>query len=276
MSVGESQESGASRAGLSPSTQAIGAAEGLKIAFTRDPRFVLCVTVLTLGLLGVQWLVAHGFRFSKERLDLRAPLQGLNRSKIVPYRLVGSDRIPKEEVEALGTEEYIRWRLEDTSVSAPGDPLRWPTLFVTYYSGQPDQVPHVPEECFLGGGYQQLTARDETITVPGVGAEGDKVPIRILTFQKQSSLGGAMVPTVVYLFHVNGRFVGSRTAVRWMLGNPFERYAYFSKVEVCFGRRGGPADEEIVRKAAERLLRKILPLLVQNHWPEWPPKADAS
>jgi hypothetical protein len=245
----------------------------LRLAFTRDPRFVICVVVLSLGAISVQWLSAGGFRFSKERLDLKLPLEELNQKKIEPYRLVGSDRIQKEEVEALGTEEYIRWRLENTSVSR-NDPLRFATFFVTYYSGQPDQVPHVPEECFLGGGYQQLGADEKTVHVSEMGAD---VPVRLLTFRKDSTIAADWAPTVVYCFNVNGRFVSSRNAVRFALSNPFERFGYFSKVEVTFGRPGeGAKDSQVVLKAAESLLGKVLPVLVRDHWPDWPPKGVSS
>jgi hypothetical protein len=241
----------------------------LRLAFTRDPRFVICVSILSLGAISVQWLSAGGFRFSKERLDLKVPLEELNQKKIEPYRLVGSDRIQKEEVEALGTEEYIRWRLENTSVSR-NDPLRHATLFVTYYSGQPDQVPHVPEECFLGGGYQQLGADEKTVHISQMGVD---VPVRVLTFRKDSAIAADWSPTVVYLFSVNGRFVDSRDAVRLYLSNPFERFGYFSKVEVTFGRPGeGPKGSLVVLKAAESLLDKVLPVLVKDHWPDWPPR----
>ncbi|MBN1344558.1 MAG: hypothetical protein JXQ73_17845 [Phycisphaerae bacterium] len=244
-------------------------------AFLGDVHFLVCVIALGTCLVGVQALIWSGFQLSKERVDLKAPLTSLNEKALAPYRVVASDRIPKEEVEALGTEEYIRWRLEDTSISNRNDPLRWPTLFVTYYSGTPDQVPHVPEECFLGGGLQQEGGGENTtIKVPGLRPkDDDEVPVRILTFRKTSLIGGDWVPAVVYLFSVNGEFKATRTDVRVTLSNPFERYGYFSKVEVSFTRRqGGAGDIEVIRKAAEKLLRKVLPVLVHDHLPNWPPE----
>ena len=243
----------------------------LKTAFGRDPRFVVCVIALGVGLGSVEWLRGYGFRFSKQRVDLKAPLDSMDAKRISPYRLVGSDTIPKEEVEALGTEEYVRWRLEDTSVRNRNNPLHWPTLFVTYYSGQPDQVPHVPEECYLGGGFQQLSSQDAKVKVPGLEPGSGEVPVRVLKFRKDSSIGGALVPTVIYLFSVNGEFAGSRTAVRLALSNPFEQYGYFSKVEVSFSQLPG-TDNDVVLRAAERLLGKVLPVLVRDHWPDWPPE----
>lgn len=241
----------------------------LRAVFLRDAHFLTCLIFLAAGAVAVQGLVSQGFRFSKERLDLKAPLTELDTQRILPYRLINSDRIPKEEVEALGTEEYIRWRLVDTSVSQT-DPFRLVTLFVTYYSGQPDQVPHVPEECFLGGGYQRLSDDRLTMTIPELGEMGKEVPAKILRFRKDSSIGGTWVPAVVYLFSVNGRFVDSRTEVRFILSNPLDKYGYFSKVEVSFGHQEGSGDSQALRKAAERILGKVLPILVQSHWPDWP------
>ena len=66
---------------------------------------------LVAGLAGVQSLSWLGLSFKKLRVDLKAPLTSIDMAKLQPYRLIGSDRFPKEEVEALGTEEYIRYRL---------------------------------------------------------------------------------------------------------------------------------------------------------------------
>ncbi len=253
----------------SPASTPLTHGRAVAVAF-RDSRFTVCVCLLVVGLVGVRGLVLSGFSFSKERVDLKKPLTEMNKARLVPYRLLGSDRIPPEEVEALGTEEYIRYRLEDTRIREDRNPLKYPSLFITYYSGQPDQVPHVPEECFLGGGFQQLSAEDLELTIPSL--DGAKqVPARLLRFRKESMIGGSWVPTVVYLFHVNGEYVGSRTGVRLALSNPFERYGYFSKVEVSFGQRSSDEDIQGVREAAEKVLQKVLPILEQDHWPSWPP-----
>ncbi len=264
--------SGAATAPRNPD-RPVGYGEALARAFTQDRRFLVCFVVLVLGLIGVQALVAFGISFRKERVDLKAALTSLDLTKIRPYERVGSDIIPDEEVEALGTEEYVIWRLEDNSIGERGNPLRYVRVFITYYSGQPDQVPHVPEECFLGGGYQQLGKPLNTeITVPALEPKYGKIPLRVLSFRKESVIGGAHAPTVCYLFSVNGKFVSSRTDVRMALSNLFERYAYFSKVEVTFGRPGQKTEPEQVKAAAEKVLSKILPVLVEDHWPDWPPK----
>lgn len=263
------------RAAPTTAGRSIGYGEALARAFTHDRHFLVCVVALVLGLVGVQVLVAVGVSFRKQRLDLKAPLTQLDLAKIRPYERVDSDVLSAEEIEALGTEEYIIWQLVDTRIPERNNPMKYARLFVTYYSGQPDQVPHVPEECFLGGGYQQLGKPLNTeITVPTLKQDYGKIPLRILSFRKDSVIGGAYAPTVCYLFSVNGKFVSSRTDVRMALSNLFERYAYFSKVELTFGLPGHKIDTEQVRQAAEELLKVVLPVLVDDHWPDWPPKGE--
>ncbi len=55
------------------------------------------------------------------------------------------------------------------------------------------------------------------------------------------------------------------------LGNPLDKYAYFSKVEVTFPVPAG-MPQAAVDKAVEegkRFLQVMLPVLVRDHWPDW-------
>ncbi len=81
---------------------------------------------------------------------------------------------------------------------------------------------------------------------------------------------------MLYTFHANGDFRGSRTGVRLALGDPRSTHAYFSKVEVRIDlvRRtlsspiapSGPTPEATVQ-ASKALLRTVLPMLVVDYWP---------
>ena len=64
----------------------------------------------------------------------------------------------------------------------PGSPVSRYMLFVTYY-GLADRVPHVPEECYTGGGYQQVTSDSIIFKVAQNGLEesavgGEKANLR--------------------------------------------------------------------------------------------------
>ena len=246
----------------------------------RHRGFVLSVLVLSLSAAGLEWVVqARGIRFRKLPLPLRRPLYTFNADPtiIAPYKVYDKRLLPDEMIGALGTDQYISWILEDLS-KPKTDPFRYPFLFVTYYTGQPDQVPHISEVCYLGGGY--TIESSESVDIQGVGLPdrgSTNVPGRSVSFT-QSHLGVRRQPRVLYTFHANGKFCGGRTSVRLAIGNPLERYAYFSKVEVTFhsamrlntfGEEVNAPSKEATRKAAEAVMRVFLPLLVENHWPDW-------
>ncbi len=252
--------------------------QGFVDAF-RHRAFVVAIVVLGGSALGLEWAVdALGVQFRKRALPLRRPLTELdaNRVRLRPYEVRRKMRIPDEVVNGLGTDKYIQWSLEDTT-KPPGDPHKHAILFITYYTGKPDQVPHVPEVCYQGGGYAVESIDNKELDIPTLGEANREVPVRLLRFVR-SKLGVRRQPPVVYTFHSNGVFCGGRTAVRAAMANPFERYGYFSKVEVAFysprklealgAEAVEPPVEETVR-AMEALLRVVLPLLVERHWPDW-------
>jgi hypothetical protein len=183
-------------------------------------------------------------------------------------------KIKEEEiVKALGTEDYIQWQLEDTSVSADS-PVRYCLLLITYY-GLPDKVPHVPEECYTGSGNQRLES-DSIVFAVNINGRREQLVGRYVVFADKSSSSWQSDTrfSVSYIFRVNGEYTGSRTDTRLVLGkNLFRRYSYFSKVEMkFFGSRFGvqvcPSKEQVV-SAGQKLLSLILPLLEKEHWPDW-------
>jgi hypothetical protein len=74
----------------------------------------------------------------------------------------------------------------------------------------------------------------------------------------------------LYFFKVNGQYAGSREEARIALNkNLFGKYSYFCKVELVFNVSSvAPSKEEAVA-ASEKLLAVILPILEQEHWPDW-------
>ena len=178
-------------------------------------------------------------------------------------------KLTSEMREALGTDQYIHWLLEDTSVSNVNQAGRYVTLFVTYYPLGADQVPHVPEECYSGGGYQQLGSDSAELIVPGAGLADDKLTVRQMLFKSPSQLAGQVRP-VIYFFSVSGKFKATRTGARLVLSDIRSKYAYLSKVEIAFKGPAPPEKRESL-ELAEKVLRRALPVLVNEHWPTWPP-----
>jgi len=203
----------------------------------------------------------------KEAAPLRKSLDDLDQGQLGSYVLAQAVKIENADVEAeLGTKDYIQWYLEDTTVGVE-DPLRNLLLFVTYYTGEVGKVPHVPEVCYQGGGSLIQDKHDATIEVVGVGATDDMIPVRIVTM-KVPSLFGATERRVLYFFRVNGTYRCDRNAVRRLQHNLSDRHAFFSKFEVSF-LTSKPVSQDAALAAMERLSRQILPVLVEEHWPDW-------
>jgi len=232
-----------------------------------QPAFLICVAVLALAAAGMSVATKElGLYLSKEPLPLRKPLDGIDEQKLAPYAVVEKHKIENQEIlKSLGTEDYIQWVIEDPRES-PQSPVRRVLLFITYYR-LPDRVPHVPEECYTGGGYRRLSTRAADLTI----ADGRTVPGRCLVFARSAaefSLGLQQFP-VLYLFRVNGEYAGNRDEARMALNkNLFSQYAYFCKVELVFNQSLTTAAREDAVAASERLLTVLLPLLEQEHWPD--------
>ncbi|MFQ5495852.1 MAG: hypothetical protein ACE5EX_10780 [Phycisphaerae bacterium] len=197
-------------------------------------------------------------------LPLKSPLDALDETGLRPYRVVRRTVLDPAVVNALGTEQYIQWMLEDTEV-AEHDPRRFGSLLVTYYTGGNNLVPHTPDVCRLGSGYNPAQPHENReITIGSDDGEARRVPVRVLTFGKTAIFGREKV-TVVYTFYCNGVFMLGSHRVRIRLNTPTHTYAYFSKVEVSFPL----ADREQNILAARKLFSRLIPLLVRDHWPDF-------
>ena len=232
-----------------------------------QPAFLICAAVLVLS------GVVMPKPVKKEPLPLKKSLDLLDEKALAPYKVLEKPKITNQEVlESLGTEDYIQWILEDSEV-AVDSPVRKCSLFITYYA-LPDRVPHVPEECYTGGGHQRLTSDSVTVEI-NKGGIVEKIPARYLVFARTSSTYWGMDTKfpVLYLFNVNEVYANSREDARFALNkNIFSKYSYFSKVEwkffnTRFGKRIYPGKEEAIT-ASQKLLSVILPILEEEHWPD--------
>lgn len=250
-----------------------------------QPSFVVCVAVLAIAASTKEYTIQKlGIHFIKLPLPLQKPLEEMDETKLAPYQVVNKNRIMNRDVlESLGTEEYLQWELEDPDV--PKDsPVRRCSLFITYYTGNPDMVPHVPDECYVGGGNTRM-GRD-TIQFALSPALSDSEPLAVElpeTVGAQSvqfsQTGKGPVPldyhySVQYLFKANGKYAAGRTETRALLGRNFtSKYSYFCKVEwrfygVDYAGIVYPDPEQSL-SAGEKLLSIVLPILERDHWPDW-------
>ncbi|MBN2212345.1 MAG: hypothetical protein JW709_13185 [Sedimentisphaerales bacterium] len=238
----------------------------------RQPAFLVCVVILAFSAVAMR-IAADKLEIylRKEPVPLQKPLGDMDKNKLWPYKFVEAHIINDEAVkESLGAQDnYIQWTLEDTRVTEK-DPTRLINLFITYYTGDPDAVPHVPDWCYLGNGWQIMESRNTNIQAPKSVQENrgvDDIRVRVLMMEKTFNFNTYRKP-VVYFFGVNNKFACTRDEVRFLANSLRDHHAYFSKVEVDFGF--APVTMEEAVAATEKLMQVVLPVLVEDHWPDWP------
>jgi hypothetical protein len=236
-----------------------------------EPSFVICVVVLILSC-SFMSVAIEGFSsfLRKTPWPLKKSLDLLNEESLKPYKVTSKNKIEDARIlRELGTEEYIEWTLEDTSCSSES-PVRFCSLFVTYYS-MPDRVPHVPDECYVGVGYQRLTGKNIRLNVD-YGGSSNELPSRYVVFSgADGNHWSSKKFQVFYLFMVNDQYCGNRESARIALDkNIFGSHSYFSKVEWKFFNQGLGLNTypeiDTAIEASEKLLGIILPVLENDHW----------
>jgi hypothetical protein len=238
-----------------------------------QPAFVICVLVLAAAGAGMSLTMQKlGIIFEKEPLPLKKSLELLDEGNLSPYRVVPQkQKIENPEIlRSLGTQDYIQWVLEDTESQASSSVNKC-LLFITYYP-LPDRVPHVPEECWTGGGYQKLRSEPVILNVNNGASIKMEIPASYLVFGPRTAdlwQSSVRIPNL-YFFKVNGQYAGSREEARLALNkNLFGKYSYFCKVELVFNMSSAAPTKEESVAASEKLLAIILPILEKEHWPDW-------
>jgi hypothetical protein len=214
-------------------------------------------------------------------LPLKRSLKQLEQGKLTfeqdgknfAYRLEGPPiEFHPEMLDMLGTRDYLAWNLrlwDDTENRQTEQAFQF---VVTYYTGKPDQVPHVAEECMLGNGFKPSGNQGAELELPGLPEKDRRVPLQVLLFRRRTMTSGEDCRLVMYTFRVCDQWHAERDGVRLTLGNPLAEYAYFSKVELSFPLPAGMPPEAVKKaiEAGKRFLQTALPVLVQDHWPNWP------
>ena len=239
-----------------------------------QPAFLICVALLAIAGGGMSFAVKKfEMHLKKEPLPLKKSLEMLDEKDLSSYKVITKKKIHnKEVVEALGTKQYIQWILEDTDAS-PDNIISKCSLFITYYE-LPDKVPHVPEECYAGAGHQKLAGKDLELVIDKGGAK-EHLAARQLDFSMNNPnyLVEDTKFSVFYILNVNGVYTNKRKDARIILNkNIFGKHSYFCKIEWNFltssGMRICPQKEQATA-ASEKLLSVILPVLEQEHWPDY-------
>lgn len=215
---------------------------------------------------------------------------------------IGSDQIESSEVvEELGTQNYVSRMFEEKNAPT-GRAKRALYLHVSYYTGQIDTVPHVPDRCFIGGGMGLKTAMhnvplklddsrwlvDDDVPADWAGdifttptsyygsGTGKRVRLpykpRDIHLRMGAFTEAERDETVFagYFFIANGQSAASPDQVRLMAFNLTDTYAYYAKIQVTGTTARGIHSETDLVESAENLLSEILPdiMLCLPDWVE--------
>lgn len=235
-----------------------------------QPAFLVCAGVLAIG--GASMSIAierFGLYLKKEPLPLRKPLSSLDERDLSPYKVVSKIMIENREIlKSLGTDDYVQWILKDMEADSDSAVQRC-MLFITYYP-LPDRVPHVPEECYTGGGYEKLSSEKKVLTIRTDGFEEQLKSRHVLFGRSGMSNWGPPEFPVVYIFKVNGEYAGNREEARIALNkNIFGKCSYFAKIEIVFNQLYTRPTEQEAVSASEKLLSVVLPILEHEYFPIW-------
>lgn len=241
------------------------------------PAFLICAALLLTAASSKTMIIKTlGLELEKLEIPLRKPLEDMDFETIGPYKLVSQERIENHDIiEELGTEDYLQCTIEDTDAE-PASSTRFCQLFITYYTGNPDTVPHIPDECYVGGGNEQMAKELINLKIPGISNETIDLDASRVIFKREGTNKWDVGTTFsrLYFFKVNGQYSSGKTTTRVIMGkNVFGKYSYFSKVEwQFFGFNGNsqimPEKEQIVN-ASQKMLSSVLPVLENEHWPDW-------
>ena len=244
----------------------------------KQPAFLICAALLAVSCGGMSFALNYfEIYLKKEPIALKKSLSLLDRQALLPYKVVSERMITNEDViKSLGTEDYIQWIVEDSEATSDDVGGRC-MLFITYYK-LADNVPHIPEECYAGGGFQKTEDGGVTFTI-GQGSSGGagdgslvrKIGGNYLVFSN-SGVGdwqSNREVSVLYLFRVNGSYAGGREEARLVMkGNLFSKSSYFCKVEIVFNQCESIPSKEDAVAISEKLLGVVLPVLEEEHWPD--------
>ena len=238
--------------------------------------FLICVITLAAAAISKDAVIEfYGVVLNKEAIPLRKSLDDMDELRLLPYVINSRRKIENlDMLKSLGTDEYIDWKLNDTEASEHS-PTRFCSLFITYYTGNPDQVPHVPEECYVGSGNTKQASQSLALSI-GKDEQQRELEVKYLVFRSGNNLNWNVTNFVrLYFFRANGVYANGREGVRTIMAlNLFGKYSYFSKVEWEFygisssGSMIRPKQEEIV-EASKKLLSTLVPILENEYWPDW-------
>jgi exosortase len=256
--------------------------------------FLIAVVLLAITATAFQFgMHALNVTLRKEAVYPRRSLSVLP-TQLGEWKMNGEDhRMDAAGVEALGTALYLSRAYINTQQVSP--PLQ---LHITYYTGQVDAVPHVPDRCMVANGFVPLTP--DPLTFPLnldtvrweddlVGAL-DGVPYRVIsewnTLTKQDDLirlpfGEFELRTTEfshpqlgndhvfagYFFVANGKTTPYPDKIRFLSFDRSSKHAYYCKIQFTIHGSKDFSTEQFV-DTVSNFTSKMLPHIMEC-LPDW-------
>jgi len=268
--------------------------------FDRTSRIALIVAVVVLIGSGLGFRVAVGMLniyLQKQPVSLRDSLTNIPRT-LGPWQAQGKDTVlDQATIEELGTDKY----LDRVYVLRDGGQMYGFAVHVAYYTGFIDAVPHVPDRCFVAGGWNIVdgAARNETLpidtsawTLDGEHLDRYEQPYRLHTFsnwvtgepitvrmpalegsfelrtsQMQHNKRSSERLFAGYCFIANGCFTPSPDGVRAFAFDQRDQYSYYCKLQFVATVTPGMTREKFLELSAS-LMGHLLPE-VMRCLPDW-------
>ncbi len=218
------------------------------------------------------------------------------------WRFISQDPpLGKDILEELGTTMYLNRTYEDTAW-AGGGRGRIADVHVAYYTGTPDTVPHVPQQCFKASGLVHVAGGATALKLQGEGYQEDPAApggyvhaVKDTGFGKEVRIPGLDIPAtyftfadprrnneqvnVVYFFVANGKYFKGPNEVRLKGFDLRDKYSYYCKVQVTVGVQDKDKAGERIASLLSELMPEImscLPDWVDVTEGRWPAEAPAS
>jgi hypothetical protein len=269
--------------------------------FDRHARLALIAASILLVVFGIGFrgaVNALNIYLQKEPVPLRDSLTNIART-LGEWRAHGNDAVlEKATLEELGTDKYLdrQYLLMDD-----GRPIVV-AVHVSYYTGLIDAVPHVPDRCFVAGGWtlvsgvrndpwpiddadwtddaehttrygtpyqfdtfrHWVTGQPITVRMPAL-EPGRGFALRVSEMQHTRQADHRLFAG--YCFIANGCFTPSPEGVKLFAFDQQDRFSYYCKVQFMTSAQRGLDRERFLELTAD-LMDNLLPELMRC-LPDW-------
>ena len=255
--------------------------------------FIVACLVLLVSGLGFEWAVqAWNVYLRKLPVDMRGTFDTIPKT-LGRWERTGDDRVLDSAViEELGTRKYL-----DRTYAIDGS-TETLNVHLAYYTGMIDAVPHVPDRCFVAGGFnlkslptnfkleidqEHWQVDPEFVNLQSKqpywiadvadGYTGNfrrvRMPVGEL-WLRTSEFERPEYPNLRiyagYFFIANGRIAVAPGDVKQIAFDHTERYAYYCKVQFTYAATD--ATPERFAELVSDLLKDLLPQLM-DRLPDW-------